>query len=68
MELIEPAPSLNLYNHDWPIWTFQKQLPPAKFVFDDEDRRGAAVDSMVSGGCIISGVWLKSRCCFRMFV
>ncbi|MFT7559950.1 MAG: glucose-1-phosphate adenylyltransferase [Flavobacteriales bacterium] len=55
MELIDPSPSLNLYNHDWPIWTYQKQLPPAKFVFDDDDRRGMAVDSMVSGGCIISG-------------
>ncbi len=40
---------------NWPIWTFQAQTPPAKFVFDDEDRRGYAVDSMVSGGCIISG-------------
>ena len=40
---------------NWPIWTYQQQLPPAKFVFDDDDRRGMAVDSMVSGGCIISG-------------
>lgn len=55
MELVEPSPALNLYNHDWPIWTFQKQLPSAKFVFDEDDRRGMAVDSMVSGGCIISG-------------
>lgn len=55
MELVSPEPALNLYNHDWPIWTYQKQLPPAKFVFDDDDRRGKAVDSMVSGGCIISG-------------
>ncbi len=38
-----------------PIWTYQQQLPPAKFVFDDDNRRGMAVDSMVSGGCIISG-------------
>ena len=55
MELVSPEPALNLYNHDWPIWTYQKQSPPAKFVFDDDDRRGQAVDSMVSGGCIISG-------------
>ncbi|WNO09735.1 glucose-1-phosphate adenylyltransferase [Teredinibacter sp. KSP-S5-2] len=55
MELVEPSPSLNLYNRHWPIWTYQTQLPPAKFVFDDDDRRGYAVDSMVSGGCIISG-------------
>lgn len=55
MELISPTPSLNLYDHHWPIWTYQTQLPPAKFVFNDDDRRGYAVDSMVSGGCIISG-------------
>lgn len=55
MELVSPTPSLNLYNHQWPIWTYQTQLPPAKFVFDDDDRRGSAVDSMVSGGCILSG-------------
>ncbi|NOU20487.1 MAG: glucose-1-phosphate adenylyltransferase, partial [Methyloglobulus sp.] len=39
----------------WPIWTYQEQTPPAKFVFNDVERRGNAVDSMVSGGCIISG-------------
>lgn len=55
LELIGVTPELNLYDVDWPIWTYQEQLPPAKFVFDDEDRRGMAVDSMVSGGCIISG-------------
>lgn len=55
MELIGVTPELNLYDHSWPIWTYQEQLPPAKFVFDDDDRRGMAVDSMVSGGCIISG-------------
>ncbi len=55
IELAEPVPALNLYDHRWPIWTFQEQLPPAKFVFNDNDRRGYAVDSLVSGGCIISG-------------
>lgn len=55
LELIGVTPDLNLYDSDWPIWTFQEQLPPAKFIFDDDDRRGMAVDSMVSGGCIISG-------------
>ena len=54
-ELIGVSPELNLYDEHWPIWTYQEQLPPAKFVFDDDDRRGMAVDSMVSGGCIISG-------------
>ena len=55
MELIGVTPELNLYDHDWPIWTYQEQAPPAKFVFDDEGRRGSAVDSMVAGGCIVSG-------------
>jgi glucose-1-phosphate adenylyltransferase len=55
LELIGVTPPLNLYDAQWPIWTYQDQLPPAKFVFDDDDRRGMAVDSMVSGGCIISG-------------
>ncbi len=55
IELTSPSPQLNLYDPRWPIWTFQEQLPPAKFVFNDDDRRGYAVDSLVSGGCIISG-------------
>ena len=55
MELIGVKPDLNLYDTSWPIWTYQEQTPPAKFVFDDDNRRGYAVDSMVSGGCIISG-------------
>jgi glucose-1-phosphate adenylyltransferase len=55
MDLVAVTPELNLYDADWPIWTHQLQLPPAKFVFDDDDRRGAAVDSMVAGGCVISG-------------
>jgi glucose-1-phosphate adenylyltransferase len=55
LELTRVVPDLNLYDLDWPIWTYQEQLPPAKFVFDDDGRRGMAVDSLVSGGCIISG-------------
>ena len=55
LELIGVTPELNLYDRTWPIWTYQEQLPPAKFVFDDDNRRGVAIDSMVSGGCIISG-------------
>jgi glucose-1-phosphate adenylyltransferase len=55
LELVRVSPELNIYDEQWPIWTYQEQLPPAKFVFDDENRRGAAIDSMVSGGCIISG-------------
>jgi glucose-1-phosphate adenylyltransferase len=55
IELTDVVPQLNLYDMHWPIWTYQEQLPPAKFVFDDDTRRGMAVDSLVSGGCIISG-------------
>jgi glucose-1-phosphate adenylyltransferase len=55
LELVQVSPELNIYDEQWPIWTYQEQLPPAKFVFDDPERRGAAIDSMVSGGCIISG-------------
>jgi len=55
LELIGVVPELDLYDKSWPIWTYQEQLPPAKFVFNDEDCRGMAVDSMVAGGCIVSG-------------
>jgi glucose-1-phosphate adenylyltransferase len=55
MELVKVTPDLNLYDAEWPIWTFQVQLPPAKFVFDEDGRRGMAIDAMVSGGCLISG-------------
>jgi glucose-1-phosphate adenylyltransferase len=64
MELISPDPELNLYDQNWPIWTYQRQLAPAKFVFDDDERRGMAVDSAVSGGCIISGSHLKRTLLF----
>ena len=55
MDLIAVTPQLNIYDDNWPIWTHQKQSAPAKFVFNDNGRRGYAVDSAVSGGCIISG-------------
>jgi glucose-1-phosphate adenylyltransferase len=55
MELISVSPELNLYDEVWPILTNQMMAPPAKFVFDDDDRRGMAIDSMVSAGSIISG-------------
>ena len=64
LELIGVTPDLNLYDNEWPIWTYQEQLPPAKFVFDDEKRRGMAVDSMVSGGCIISGATVRHSLLF----
>ena len=55
MELISVTPQLNLYDQVWPIFTHQAQLPPAKFVFNEPDRRGVAIESLVSGGCVISG-------------
>jgi glucose-1-phosphate adenylyltransferase len=64
MELIETTPSLNLYEESWPLWTYQSQLAPAKFVFDDDPRRGMAVDSMVSGGCIVSGSTVRRSVLF----
>ncbi|MBV2093079.1 MAG: glucose-1-phosphate adenylyltransferase, partial [Candidatus Thiodiazotropha sp. (ex Ctena orbiculata)] len=64
LELIGVTPPLNLYDRSWPIWTYQEQLPPAKFVFDDEERRGMAVDSMVSGGCVISGAKVTNSLLF----
>ena len=64
MELTKVTPELNLYDDDWPIWTHQEQLPPAKFVFDDDGRRGMAVDSLVSGGDIISGALVRKSLLF----
>ncbi len=64
MELTKVTPELNLYDDDWPIWTHQEQLPPAKFVFDDDGRRGMAVDSLVSGGDIISGAVVRHSLLF----
>ena len=64
LELIGVTPELNLYDQDWPIWTYQEQMPPAKFVFDDEDRRVTAIDSMVSGGCVISGATVRHSLLF----
>ena len=64
MEMTKVTPELNLYDRDWPIWTYQEQLPPAKFVFDDDDRRGTAIDSLVAGGCIISGATVKRSLLF----
>ena len=64
MELTKVTPALNMYDQEWPIWTYQEQLPPAKFVFDDSTRRGMAVDSLVSGGCIISGACVRNSLLF----
>jgi glucose-1-phosphate adenylyltransferase len=64
LALTHVVPELNLYDRDWPIWTYQEQLPPAKFVFDDDGRRGTAIDSMVASGCIISGSTVRRSLLF----
>jgi len=64
IDLTQVNPDLNLYDDKWPIWTHQEQLPPAKFVFDDEGRRGQALDSLVSGGCLISGATVRRSLLF----
>jgi glucose-1-phosphate adenylyltransferase len=55
LDLASISPELNIYDHEWPIWTHQEQLPPAKFVFDSNGEHGMAVNVLVSGGCIVSG-------------
>jgi glucose-1-phosphate adenylyltransferase len=64
IELTRVTPALDLYDNVWPIWTHQEQLPPAKFVFDDEGRRGMATDTLVSGGDIISGAAVRRSLLF----
>ena len=60
IDLTATDPLLNLYDNNWPIWTYQPQLPPAKFVHNQDDRRGMAIESLVSGGCIVSGAVFRS--------
>ncbi|MBV9654246.1 MAG: glucose-1-phosphate adenylyltransferase, partial [Acetobacteraceae bacterium] len=64
IDLTAPLPALDLYDHDWPIWTDASITPPAKFVHDRDERRGSAVDSMISGGCIVSGSTLRRSMLF----
>jgi glucose-1-phosphate adenylyltransferase len=64
LDLTATTPELDLYDTDWPIWTYQPTSPPAKFVFDDDGRRGMAVDSLVSGGCIVSGALVRGSVLF----
>ena len=65
MDLVSVTPALNLYDQDWPIWTYQEHWPAAKFVFDDNDRRGCAIDSLVSSGCIVSGSTIRRSLLFN---
>ncbi len=64
MDLLQVSPLLNLYDESWPIWTWQPQVPPAKFVHDEETRRGLAIDSLVAGGAIISGATIRRTMLF----
>ena len=64
MDLVDVTPELDLYDHNWPIWTYGEVTPPAKFVHDKDDRRGQAVSSLVSGGCIVSGAALRRTLLF----
>ena len=64
IDLTDVTPSLDLYDREWPIWTYGEITPPAKFVHDDETRRGQAISSLVSGGCIISGSLLRRALLF----
>jgi len=64
VELVHVKPELNIYDQDWPIWTYQVQQPPAKFILDEDGRRGVAINSMVSGGCIISGAAVRESLLF----
>src|SRR5690606_1074353 len=64
LELTGITPELDLYDEQWPIWTNQEHVPPAKFIFDDDGRRGMAVDSMIAGGCIVSGSLVRHSLLF----
>jgi glucose-1-phosphate adenylyltransferase len=61
---VHVKPELNIYDQDWPIWTYQVQQPPAKFILDEDGRRGMAINSVVSGGCIISGAIVRQSLLF----
>ena len=64
LEMADVTPKLDLYDDSWPLLTYQAQLPPAKFVFEDKDRTGAAYDSLVSGGCVVSGAIVRGSVLF----
>jgi len=64
IDLTNFTPELDLWDRDWPIWTYNQAVPPAKFIHDERDRRGVAISSMVSGGCIISGTEVRNSCLF----
>lgn len=64
LDLASNMPALNLYDNDWPVWTYQEQLPPAKFVLDNHGKHGKTENTLISGGCIISGSELTNTVMF----
>jgi glucose-1-phosphate adenylyltransferase len=64
LDLASITPELDIYDTDWPIWTYQRQLPPAKFVLDRDGKHGMTVNTIVSGGCIVSGSKVSSSVLF----
>lgn len=64
IDLTDFTPTLDLWDTTWPIWTYSESVPPAKFIHDEKDRRGMAISSMVSGGCIISGTEVRNSLLF----
>jgi glucose-1-phosphate adenylyltransferase len=64
IDLTSFVPELDLWDTNWPIWTYSESVPPAKFIHDEADRRGSAISSMVSGGCIISGTEVRESLLF----
>ncbi|MBS0341810.1 MAG: glucose-1-phosphate adenylyltransferase [Proteobacteria bacterium] len=64
LDLASITPELDIYDTNWPIWTYQRQLPPAKFVLDADGRHGMTVNTIVSGGCIVSGSKVSSSVLF----
>ena len=65
LDLTAVMPALDLYDDEWPIWTYQPQRPPAKFLFDEDHRRGMATDSLVAAGCVVSGATVRRSLLFR---
>ncbi|MDA9249973.1 glucose-1-phosphate adenylyltransferase, partial [bacterium] len=64
IDLTNFTPELDLWDKNWPIWTYNQAVPPAKFIHDESDRRGMAISSMISGGCIISGTEVRNSVLF----
>lgn len=64
IDLTDFDPELDLWDHDWPIWTYSESVPPAKFIHNEENRRGLALSSLISGGCIISGTEVRNSLLF----